>query len=326
MSDLGVLRRVELRSVWPHEAHDFAPWLAEPASLAALSSVLGLELELSGQEVAVGPYAADIVCKDTLSNTLVLIENQLDKTDHSHLGQVLTYAAGLKAQTVIWIAARFTDEHRAALDWLNTITQDEWQFFGLEIELWRIGASLPAAKFNIICQPNAWSRTVRSEAAKAEASSPTQALQLRFWSGFRDRMVAKGQRAPKPSAQSWQSFRVGRTGFSLEAVVRRAEQQLMVRFCINCEDLPPKVVFRHLRRRQYVIQGVLGFALTWNELPGKKGSAVCVACANCPLEDESRWPEYHEWIATMVAKLDYVFRQLIKPLQPEDLLDAAQDE
>ncbi|WP_349282605.1 hypothetical protein ABLV49_23785 (plasmid) [Polaromonas hydrogenivorans] len=137
-----------------------------------------------------------------MSNTLVLIENQLEKTDHSHLGQVLTYAAGLKAQTVIWIASKFTDEHRAAMDWLNTITQDEWQFFGLEIELWRIGASPPAPKFSIICKPNEWSRAVRDEAAKAEASSPTQALQLRFWSGFRDHMVAKGQRAPKPSAQS----------------------------------------------------------------------------------------------------------------------------
>jgi len=326
MSALGVLRRIELRDVWQHEAHDFAPWLAEPANLAALGSVLGLELELSGQEVAVGPYAADIVCKDTLSGTWVLIENQLDKTDHSHLGQVLTYAAGLKAQTVIWIAAKFTDEHRAALDWLNTITQDGWQFFGLEIELWRIGGSPPAARFHIICQPNAWSRAVRGEAVKAEASSPTQALQLRFWSAFRGHMLAKGRRAPKPSAQSWQSFGVGRTGFSLEGVVRRAERELMVRFYINCDDLPAKVVFRHLRLRQYVIQGVLGFALTWNELPGKKGSVVCVACANCPLEDESRWPEYHAWIATMVIKLDYVFRQLIKPLQPEDLVDVERGE
>ena len=329
MAELGVLQRVALGDVWPHEAHHFAAWLAQPGTLATLSDVLGLELELTGQEAAVGPvgpYAADIVCKDTMSSALVLIENQLENTDHRHLGQVLTYAAGLKAQTIIWIASKFTDEHRAAMDWLNTITQDEWRFFGLEIELWRIGASPPAPKFSIICQPNEWSRAVRGEAAKAEARSPTQALQLRFWSGFRDRMLAKGQRAPKPSAQSWQSFGVGRTGFSLQGVVRRAEQQLMVRLYIHCGDLPPKVVFRHLRLRQHVIRAMLGFELTWNDLPGKKGSVVCVTCANCPLDDESRWPEYQAWIATMLAKMDGIFRDMIKTLQPEDLLDVAQND
>lgn len=319
MAELGVLERVELRDVWQHEAHHFTPWLAQAGNLATLSDVLGIDLELTGQEVAVGPYAADIVCKDTMSNTHVLIENQLEKTDHIHLGQILTYAAGLKAQTVIWVASRFTDEHRAAIDWLNNITQDEWQFFGLEIELWRIGASAPAPKFNIICQPNEWSRAVRDEAAKAEASSPTQALQLRFWTGFRDRMVDKGQRAPKPSAQSWQSFRVGRTGFSLEGVVQRTEQQLTVRLYINCDDLPPKGVFRYLKARQDAIHAQLGFSLVWNELPDKKGSVVFVFCPNCPLENESRWPEYQAWIAAMIAKMETAFRPLIKPLQPGDL-------
>ena len=307
-------------------------FLEATTSLTQGGGVLGLELELTGQEVAVGPlgpiapYAADIVCKDTMSSALILISNQLENTDHRHLGQVLTNAAGLKAQTVIWITSKFTDEHRAAMDWLNTITQNEWRFFGLEIELWHIGASAPAPKFNIICQPNEWSRAVRDEAAKAEARSPTQALQLRFWSGFRDHMLAKGQRAPKPSAQSWQSFGVGRTGFSLQGVVRRAEQQLTVRLYIHCDDLPPKVVFRHLRLRQHVIRAMLGFELTWNDLPGKKGSVVCVTCAHCPLDDESRWLEYQGWIATMVAKMDGIFRDMIKTLQPEDLLDVVRND
>ena len=143
MTELGRLERVELRDVWLHEAYNFTPWLSEAGNLAILSKELGLDLELVGQEVAVGPYAADIVCKDSFDGTHVLIENQLEKTDHSHLGQILTYASALEARTVVWIAARFTDEHRAAIDWLNEITHDEWQFFGLEIELWRIGNSPP---------------------------------------------------------------------------------------------------------------------------------------------------------------------------------------
>ena len=322
MGELGQLERVALRDVWQHEAQNFTPWLSEPDNLAALSLELGLELELVGQEVSVGPYAADIVCKDTLSGAHVLIENQLEKTDHSHLGQILTYAAGLEARTVVWVAARFTDEHRAALDWLNEITQEEWQFFGLEIELWRIGASAPAPKFNVICRPNDWSRAVRDKAAKAEGSSPTQVFQLSFWSAFQDFMVGKGLRAPKPASQSWLSFSVGRTGFSIEAVVKRSERQLMVRLYINCDDLPPKSVFRHFAKRKEQIHAALGFPLEWYELPEKKGSVVATTLANCDLDNESRWPEYHAWLASKVDVIERVFRPLIKPLQMSDLKGA----
>lgn len=249
-TELGTLQSVDLRAVWQHEEYNFTPWLAEPGNLAALSTVLGLGLELVGLEVAVGPYAADILCQDTLTKTPVLIENQLAKTDHSHLGQILTYAAGLEAKTVIWVASRFTDEHRAAIDWLNEITHEDWQFFGIEIELWRIGSSPPAPRFNIVCRPNEWSRAVREEAAKAEGNSPTRDFQLRFWTAFRDYRAERKLSAPKPSAQSWQSFSVGRTGFSFEAVVRHAQKQLAVRMCINCSDLPSKGVFRYLAAKK----------------------------------------------------------------------------
>ena len=319
MADLGKLQRVQLRDVWQHEALNFTPWLAEPDNLAALSLELGLELELVGQEVSVGPYAADIVCKDTLTGIHVLIENRLEKTDHSHLGQILTYAAGLEARTVVWIAARFTDEHRAALDWLNEITQEEWQFFGLEIELWRIGASAPAPKFNVICRPNDWSRAVREKAAKTEGSSPTQAFQLSFWSAFRDFMADKGHKSPKPAAQSWLSFSVGRTGFSIEAVIKRSEQQLMVRLYIMCEDLPPKSVFKHLEAKKGEIHAALGFPLEWYESPEKKGSIVAITKPNCDFDNESCWPEYHAWLANKVETMGNVFRPLIKTLQTTDL-------
>lgn len=319
MTELGRLERVELRDVWQHEAYNFTPWLADAGNLAILSKELGLDLELVGQEVAVGPYAADIVCKDSFDGTHVLIENQLEKTDHSHLGQILTYASALEARTVVWIASRFTDEHRAAIDWLNEITHDEWQFFGLEIELWRIGNSAPAPKFNIICRPNDWSRAVRDEAAKAETATPTQAIQLKFWSAFRDYMVSKGLRAPKPSAQSWQSFRVGRTGFSIEGVIKRSEQQMLVRLYIVCDDLPPKAVFRYLLARKAFIEQALGMSLEWHELPDKKGSVIYVVRNDADLDNEANWPQLHIWLETTIAAMERVFRPLITPLQMSDL-------
>ncbi len=128
---LGRLERVDLREIWLSEAQDFTPWLARPENLSVLAETLGMELELEAQEQAVGPFRADLLCKDLESDKWVLVENQLERTDHRHLGQLMTYAAGLKAVSIVWIAASFTEEHRAALDWLNEITDESFEFFGL---------------------------------------------------------------------------------------------------------------------------------------------------------------------------------------------------
>ena len=138
---LGTFEKVELRTVWGNEATDFTPWLARPENLEKLSETLGMELETTGTEQSVGSFRADMLCKDSFTGNYVLIENQLEKTNHSHLGQILTYSAGLNIKTVIWIASRFTDEHRAALDYLNEITEEGFSFFGLEVELWKIDNS-----------------------------------------------------------------------------------------------------------------------------------------------------------------------------------------
>ena len=138
---LAQLQKVDLREVWKSEPGDFRPWLADPGGLKLLGDAIGVDLELEAQEKDVGPFRADILCKDIADNTWVLIENQLETTDHTHLGQLLTYAAGLDAVTIIWIAKRFADEHRATLDWLNEVTGKNINIFGLEVELWRIGNS-----------------------------------------------------------------------------------------------------------------------------------------------------------------------------------------
>ncbi|MBL8848734.1 MAG: hypothetical protein JNG89_03580, partial [Planctomycetaceae bacterium] len=141
---LAELQRVELREAWTNEATDFTPWLALETNIRLLSEAIGIDLEVEAQEKSVGPFSADILCKDRATSNWVLIENQLEKTDHTHLGQLMTYAAGLKAVTIVWIASRIRDEHRAALDWLNEITDGAFNFFGLEVELWRIADSPPA--------------------------------------------------------------------------------------------------------------------------------------------------------------------------------------
>ncbi len=225
---LGRLDRVDLREIWTSESADFTPWLAETDNLVILGDTIGLELELESQETKVGPFRADILCRDTGTNAWVLIENQLERTDHCHLGQLLTYAAGLKAVTVVWIAERFTEEHRAALDWLNEITDEKFAFFGLEIELWQIASSPVAPKFNVVCKPNDWSKTI-SEAAEGEITE-TKLLQQEYWASLRDLLLERKSivKPQKPRPQHWTNFAVGRSFFGIHATVNTVKNWLQV--------------------------------------------------------------------------------------------------
>ena len=141
---LGKLEVVDVRTVWSSESSDFTPWLAEPANIALLAEIVGLDLEVQSVEKPVGIFRADILCKELGSGTLVLIENQLERSDHGHLGQLLTYASGLDAATIIWITPKFCEDHRAAVDWLNRITDERINFFAVQVEIWSISGSLPA--------------------------------------------------------------------------------------------------------------------------------------------------------------------------------------
>jgi len=136
-STLGRLQKVDIREIWKNEAADFTPWLAEPDNIKLLGDTIGMELEVESVETDVGRYYADILCKETTSDRYVVIENQIERTDHDHLGKTITYAAGLGATAVVWVAKHFTEEHRGAFDWLNEMTKAEVSFFGLEVEAWR---------------------------------------------------------------------------------------------------------------------------------------------------------------------------------------------
>lgn len=174
--DLGTIKKVDLKSVWPHEALDFTKWLAEESSLALLSEAVGMDLELREVESAVGSFRADIYAADTATGAKVIIENQLEDTNHDHLGKIITYAAGKGAQVVIWIVRHARDEHRQAIEWLNAHTDDEAAFFLVEIEVWSIGDSLPAPRFNVVEQPNEWARAVKA----SEGMSETDKIKLAY--------------------------------------------------------------------------------------------------------------------------------------------------
>jgi len=162
----------------------------------------------------------------------------LEKTDHTHLGQLLTYAAGLKAVTLVWIAERFADEHRAALDWINEITDEGFHFFGLEIELWRIGGSPLAPKFNVVVQPNEWARTVQENSKGASGSTRVGQMQLAYWAAFGAFLTQSKApfKPPKPYPSNWMSWGLGRGGAQLQAFA--TAEKVAVGVDINSREHP----------------------------------------------------------------------------------------
>lgn len=318
IESLGRLEKIELRDTWRTEAQDFTPWLARVENLSLLAESLGMELEIEAQERNVGPFRADILCKDLLDGSWVLIENQLERTDHIHLGQLLTYAAGLHAVTIVWIAAKFTDEHRAALDWLNEVTGEKFRFFGLEVELWRIGSSPAAPKFNVISKPNEWSRSVGQAARLIESEdlSDIKSCQLRFWQTLHADLNGKGQlKQRKPLPQHYMNFPIGRSGFMLEALLNTREEKIGVGLYIQHDKA--KAFFHLLELQKSPIENELGFQPVWLELPNRAACRIVSFLNDADPTDETRWPEYRHWLMENLEKFDRVFRQRIRALNEE---------
>jgi hypothetical protein len=333
---LGALERVDVRMAWSNEAADFTPWLASEPGLKLLNDALGMELEVESTEQSVGPFVADILAKrkDTPDEHWVVIENQLEKTDHRHLGQLLTYAAGLKAATVIWVAAQFTAEHRATIDWLNAMTTDRLRFYGLEIELWRIGASPHAPKINIVSAPNETTNSAANAKENLETGlSALNQLQRRYWEAFRLLLLARKNQLKIPSkapAQHWLSFSIGRSNFWISAVLNSKDSSIGIEFSFNG---PLKQSwFSTLHAQRFEIESAIGTALVWDALEQKKSSRIALYKDATDPKAENQWTTQHLWLAQTLEKFHSVFKPYVlslpdqKAIEPTDETTAPPDE
>ena len=324
---LGQLRKVELRDVWKSEAQDFTPWLAEEDNLALLGDTIGLDLELEAIEKDVGPFRADILCKDTSNDSWVLVENQVERTDHTHLGQILTYAVGLNTVTIVWIAKRFTDEHRAALDWLNEITGDDISFFGLEVELWRIADSPIAPKFNVVSKPNEWTKgKTGSKGAAEQQLTPIKALQLKFWTAFRAYVLDNSStvRPQRARACHWMNSSIGTSKAHPHVLVDTHKKRISIRLKIHPGE-ERLAIYNLLLQDKSAIETEIGCPLDWEKMPTKKSSYISLRKNTDPTKD-SNWPDQHQWMLKYLEKFRTTFGGRIKSMdtgdwQPEDVED-----
>lgn len=321
MEELGILTKEDIREIWKDEARDFTPWLALEENINLLGETIGVVLEVEEQEKKVGPFRADILCKDIETNNWVVIENQLEPTDHKHLGQLLTYAPGLDAVTAVWIAEHFTDEHRATLDWLNEITPEGFSFFGLEIELWRIDDSRRAPKFNVVSHPNDWTKTV-SRISRAELTLTNQ-MYLEYWKALRNLLEErKGPINPVTArAQHWMYFYPFpnlSSDFWLSASASVRGKWIRVGLTLAGEN--GRSHFYLLKRDEADIEEDIGAELEWDEKQGRKQNYISLSRHKVNFENRQDWDRQHQWLCEQLETFHKVFSPRVKTLDASDYL------
>jgi hypothetical protein len=309
-----MLEPVDLGQIWLDEARDFTPWLAQQENLERLSNALSLELEFEGREIPVGPYKVDIVAKETLTESRVVIENQLERTDHDHLGKLICYAAGLQAKIVIWIAREFTEEHRQAIDFLNQTGSGDLRFYAVQVRLLRIGDSLPAPHFEIVSSPNEYLDTVKKDQGTPSA---TGALYLEFWESFRDFCLRQGTglNLTKPRARQWYSLSIGRSHFSLSLSISAMRKRISCQ--IYLEGRNAKRAFKLLQADKATIEGKTG-PLDWMELPAKQDCRILKYRESIDIENREQWPTAFAWLSEQAKLFLDTFSGPIRRLAIDD--------
>lgn len=295
MALLGKIEKIDdLRTIWKHEAHDFSKWLAQEENLALLSKAIGIDMVLKETESSVGSFSVDLFASEEGTGRKIIIENQLEDTDHDHLGKIITYASGKGAEVIVWIVKRARDEHRQAVEWLNQHTDENIGFFLVEIELWRINDSLPAPKFTIIEKPNDWAKTMKV----VEGLSEHQKMQLEFWQAFIDYAFNNDefkktftQRKAQP--QHWYDVSVGSSVYHIAFTINSQKKKLGAEIYIHND----KETYEHFKKSAVEIEQEIGSEIVWRE--ANKDCRILVLHDGDVKKGSDSWTQYFEWFCKM---------------------------
>lgn len=302
---LSKIKKISLREVWKHEALDFTNWLAEEENLNLLSDEVGIDIKLIRTEASVGSFNVDILAEEENTGNKIIIENQLEVTNHDHLGKILTYSSGYDANYMIWIVKDVRDEHKQAIDWLNEHTDEDINFFIIRMEIWQIDESPYAPKFYVVSKPNNWQKTIKENISK-NGLTDTKLKQLKFWESFREYSGNRESilRLRKPRAQHWYDISAGSSDWHISLTINSQSKTF------GCEVYIPdnKEIFYMFNANKEKIESDLGLDLEWMDLENKKASRI-KAVYKADFENEDDWEKYFDWLFETAVKFYATFRK-----------------
>ena len=302
--EFGFLQEVDVRALRKHEQYDFSNWLAQEKNIELLNDILGLTLVDIEKEAYVGAYRCDLVAKDDTTGIKIIIENQLEASNHDHLGKIITYASGLNANVIVWIVTQAREEHRSAIEWLNNNTNSEINFFLLELHAYKIGNSLPAPKFETVEKPNGFIKYAKGNGGNGEISE-AESERLAFWSMFNDIVELRGKpfNIRKPTIRHWYNVSIGKTGASISINLVNKESSVVLELYIDDN----KQLFDMLYEERNNIESELGFKMEWQRLNHKKASRIKYAIPGLDFSNHSNYEMLMNQIVDNVIIMRKVF-------------------
>ncbi|MGN0514106.1 MAG: DUF4268 domain-containing protein [Lachnospiraceae bacterium] len=306
---LGTLKEVDIRTLWEHEQYDFSNWLAEKENLELLNEALGLTLSEVENEVYVGAYRCDLVGVDEVTGDKVIIENQLEQSNHEHLGKIITYASGLDASVIVWIVKEAREEHRSAIEWLNNNTDKKINFFLIEVHAYRIGDSLAAPMFEVVEKPNGFIKNAKSQSGSGEFNK-SQSERLFFWTKFNEVLITKGKpfNVRKASTDHWYAIAIGYNGVQVILNLVNKDGCIVVELYINDD----KKLFDQLVLSKDEIEGKIGLKLDWQRLDDKKASRIMYRIPGLNFDDHSNYDALMSDMIDKATLFTKVFKKYLK--------------
>ena len=305
---IGKLTEMDVRDLWKHEQYDFSNWLAKEENIKLLDDEIGLTLMDINKEVYIGSYRCDLVAKDETTGQIVIIENQLEATNHDHLGKIITYAAGLDAKTIIWIVKEAREEHKAAIEWLNNNSSEEIGFFLIELHAYKINDSLPAPMFKVVEKPNNFTKTSKQNYSDKELNR-SQNERLIFWEEFNTVIVGKGKpfSVRKPTTDHWYDVAIGTSEAHLAINLVNKENKIVLELYI----LDNKNLFDHIYEDKEKIENTLQMSFSWERLDGKKASRIKHDVLGLDFSDHSNYPQLMDECIEKILKMRDVFKKYV---------------
>ena len=304
---LSKLNKVELRDVLGHEAIDFTNWLAQQENLNSLGNEIGVDIKLIKTEANVGKFSVDILAEEEASGRKIIIENQLEDTNHDHLGKIITYASGYDAEIIIWIVRGIRDEHQKAVDWLNEHTDEKIGFFLIKIELWQIEGSNPAPKFEVVVSPNEWAKTIKTNPSNSELTN-TKLQQLEFWVKFKNYVGRNDNRIrlQTPRPQHWYDVSIGSSDGHIALTINSRENIIGCEVYINGN----KGLFNFLRERKDEIEKEIDETAEWIDAAVASRIKIKKEVSDVFKQVESE--EYFAWLYKKVVLFQKVFNKYFR--------------
>lgn len=311
MKTLAKLEQVKLREIWSHEATDFTQWLGQEEHITSLLDEISISAENIITEDGAGRFNVDITADESETGKKIIIENQLEVTDHKHLGQLLTYASSFDACIIVWVVADYREEHKKAIEWFNDHMSEEISFFLVKTEVWKIGNSEPAVKFNVIVEPNDWSKIIKNSSVSKNKLTEKKLLKLKFWEGFREyaeHNTTQLRIRRKPRPQHWYDISIGSSNAHIAYTTNSRDN------CIAAEIYIPKAtsLYERLEANKSKFMEIIDYKdVSWEPLPDKQASRI--RCYHpCVTENEEKWNEYYDWYIEIGERLEKAFKAIVK--------------